>query len=29
MSYRKVSYGEQCWYLIKFKILELLRGERE
>lgn len=27
MPYRKVTYMEQCWYLIKYKILELLRRE--
>lgn len=29
MPYRKVSYLEQCWYLIKYKILELLRREEK
>ncbi len=27
MPYRRVSYLEQCWYLIKYKIRELLRRE--
>ena len=25
MSYRKVGYLEQCWYIIKFKLRELFR----
>ena len=29
MPYRKVTYLEQCWYLILFKIRELLRGEEK
>lgn len=29
MPYRKVTYLEQCWYLIKYKILELLRKETD
>lgn len=27
MPYRRVSYLEQMWYLIKYKIRELLRRE--
>lgn len=29
MSYRKVSYLEQCWYLLRYKIRELLGRDRE
>ena len=29
MPYRKVTYLEQCWYLILFMIRELLRGEEK
>ena len=29
MPYRKVSYLEQCWYLIRCKIRELLRREEK
>lgn len=29
MPYRRVSYLEQCWYLIKYKIRELLRREEK
>lgn len=28
MGYRKVSYLEQCWYLIKYKLRELLGKEK-
>jgi len=27
MGYRKVSYAEQIWYIIRYKIRELLRKE--
>ena len=27
MGYRKVSYVEQIWYIIRYKIRELLRKE--
>lgn len=29
MPYRKWTYLEQCWYLIKYKILELLGKEKD
>ena len=29
MPYRKVTYLEQAWYLILFKIRELLRREEK
>lgn len=29
MPYRKVGYLEQIWYLLRYKILELLRKEEE
>ena len=29
MPYRRVTYLEQAWYLILFKIRELLRGEEK
>lgn len=29
MPYRKVTYLEQMWYLLRHKILELLRKEEE
>ncbi len=28
MPYRRVSYLEQCWYLIQFKLRELLGKEK-
>ena len=27
MGYRKVSYAEQIWYIIRYKLRELLRKE--
>ena len=27
MSYRKVSYAEQIWYIIRYKLRQLLRKE--
>ena len=27
MGYRKVSYVEQIWYIIRYKVRELLRKE--
>ena len=29
MPYRKVTYLEQCWYLLRYKIRELLGKEKE
>ncbi len=29
MPYRKVTYLEQLWYMVKYKLLELLRREEE
>lgn len=29
MPYRKVTYIEQMWYLLRYKILELLRKKEE
>lgn len=29
MPYRKVGYLEQCWYLLRYKIRELLRKKEE
>lgn len=29
MPYRKVGYLEQCWYLIRYKIRELLGKEKD
>lgn len=29
MSYRKVSYLEQIWYLLRYKIRELLGKEKD
>lgn len=29
MPYRRVTYLEQIWYLLRYKILELLRREEE
>lgn len=28
MGYRKVSYTEQLWYIIKYKLQELLRRKK-
>lgn len=27
MSYRKVTYLEQCWYILRFWLLEKIRKE--
>lgn len=29
MPYRKVSYWEQCWYLLRHKLRQLLRREEK
>ena len=29
MPYRKVTYMEQMWYLLRYKILEMIRGEEK
>lgn len=29
MPYRKMTYLEQMWYLLRYKILELLGKEKE
>ena len=29
MPYRKVSYLEQCWYLLRYKLRQLLRREEK
>ena len=29
MPYRRVTYLEQCWYLLRYKIRELLGKEKE
>lgn len=29
MPYRKVRYLEQCWYLIRYKLRQLLRREEK
>ena len=29
MPYRKVTYLEQCWYLLRYKLRELLGKEKE
>ncbi len=29
MSYRKVGYAEQMWYILKFKIKDLLRRKKK
>ena len=28
MSYRKVSYAEQCWYIVKFWLRDLFRKRK-
>ena len=29
MPYRKVSYAEQCWYILRFKLKEVLAMPRK
>ncbi len=29
MPYRRITYIEQCWYVIMFKLRELLRKKEE
>lgn len=28
MGYRKVSYAEQIWYIVQYKLRQLLRKEK-
>lgn len=28
MGYRKVSYAEQIWYIVRYKLRQLLRKEK-
>ena len=29
MGYRKVSYAEQIWYIVRYKLQQLLRKEKK
>ena len=29
MGYRKVSYAEQIWYIVRYKLRQLLRKEKK